>query len=611
MANNGRLLYRVLIPEPTNQQICVELSVSSEGSALDLTLPAWIPGSYMIRDFARNILEITAKDANGSYHPLPLDKQTWRLRPANGPILVRYSVYANDLSVRSAHVDDSHAYFNGPCVFLRVVGLEQARHDVLLEKPDQPMALDWRVATTLPETEVDEKGFGIYSAPDYASLIDCPIEISDFDSVEFKVDGVAHRLVFTGVQKADLARIGRDLSQICAIQASIFGSPLPLGQYLFQVMVVGDGYGGLEHRDSTSLICSRKDLPLAGQEGVSEGYRKFLGLCAHEYFHLWNVKRIRPAGLAESDLSSEAYTGQLWAFEGFTSYYDDLALVRAGVVEPSSYLELLAQTITRLIRSRGRFRQSVAESSFFAWTKFYKQDENAANAIVSYYVKGALVALGLDVQLRLATAGEKDLDSLLRLLWTDFGKKNRPVPEGEIEARALALAGSNLDGFFERYVHDTEELPLDRWLAELGVGMRLRPSSSAKDVGGVIPADAPNPAPRKTIGAVFEADPQGVRVTRVVEGSPAQRGGLAVGDLVLALDGLKVVPDDLVTSIAESAAEDPLELHAFRRDELRVFRVQPEPAPADTCDLWLLDEADLPERILARRAAWLWQRNRA
>jgi predicted metalloprotease with PDZ domain len=401
------------------------------------------------------------------------------------------------------------------------------------------------------------------------------------------------------------------LSQICAIQASIFGSPLPLSQYLFLVMVVGDGYGGLEHRDSTSLICSRKDLPLAGQEGVSEGYRKFLGLCAHEYFHLWNVKRIRPAGLVQSDLSSEAYTRQLWAFEGFTSYYDDLALARAGVVEPSSYLELLAQTITRLIRSRGRFRQSVAESSFFAWTKFYKQDENAPNAIVSYYVKGALVALGLDVQLRLATAGEKDLDSLLRLLWTDFGQKNRPVPEGEIEARALALAGSNLDGFFDRYVHDTEELPLERWLAELGVGMRLRPSTGAKDVGGVVPADAPGPAPRKAIGAEFEGDPQGVRLTRVVEGSPAQRGGLAVGDLVLALDGLKVAPDDLVKSIAESVAEDPLELHAFRRDELRVFRVQPEPAPADTCDLWLMDEAELPERILCRRAAWLWQRNRA
>ena len=611
MGNNRRLRYRVLIPEPTNQQICVELSVPCGGSALDLTLPAWIPGSYMIRDFARNILEITAKDAKGSYHPAALDKQTWRLRPADGPVLVRYSVYSNDLSVRGAHVDDRHAYFNGPCIFLRVVGLEQARHDVLLEKPDHGMAADWRVATTLPAAEVDEKGFGTYSAPDYTSLIDHPVEISDFDSVVFEVEGVPHRLVLTGVHKADLGRIGRDLSKICGIQASIFGLPLPMGQYLFQVMVVGDGYGGLEHRDSTSLICSRKDLPLAGQEGVSEGYRKFLGLCAHEYFHLWNVKRIRPAGLVESDLSSEAYTWQLWAFEGFTSYYDDLALVRAGVVEPSSYLELLAQTITRLIRSRGRFRQSVAESSFFAWTKFYKQDENASNAIVSYYVKGALVALGLDVQLRLATAGEKDLDSLLRLLWTDFGQKNRPVPEGEIEARALALAGSDLDGFFDRYVHDTEELPLERWLAELGVGMRLRPSTGAKDVGGVVPADVPDPAPRKAIGAVFEADPQGARVTRVVEGSPAQRGGLAVGDLVVALDGLKVVPEDLVTSIAEYVAEDPLELHAFRRDELRVFRVQPEPAPADTCDLWLMDEIDSPERILGRRDAWLWQRNGA
>jgi predicted metalloprotease with PDZ domain len=611
MANNGRLQYRVLIPEPTNHQIHVELEVSSRGAALDLTLPAWIPGSYMIRDFARNILEITATDANGSYHPAPVDKQTWRLRPAAGPVLVGYSVYANDLSVRGAHVDDRHAYFNGPCVFLRVVGLDQAPHDVLLEKPGHATASDWRVATTLPAREVDADGFGRYSAPDYASLIDYPIEISDFESVDFEVEGVPHRVVLTGVQKADLARIGRDLLQICSVQASIFGPPLPLERYLFQVTVVGDGYGGLEHRDSTSLICSRKDLPLAGKEGEKAGYRRFLGLCAHEYFHLWNVKRIRPAGLAQTDLSSEAYTRQLWAFEGFTSYYDDLALVRAGVVEPSSYLELLAQTITRLIRSRGRLRQSVSESSFFAWTKFYKQDENASNAIVSYYVKGALIALGLDVQLRLATAGERDLDSLLRLLWSEFGKRNRPVPEGEIEARALAMAGSDLDGFFDRYVHGTEELPLESWLAELGVGMRLRPSSGGKDIGGIAPADAPVPAPGKSIGAVFEAEPQGARVTRVVEGSPAQRGGLAVGDLVVALDGLRVIPDDLVKNIAESVAEEPLEFHGFRRDELRVFRVQPEPAPADTCDLWLMENAGLPERVLNRRAAWLWQRNRA
>jgi predicted metalloprotease with PDZ domain len=610
MNSNGRLQYRVLIPEPTNHQICVELSVPAQGAALDLALPAWIPGSYMIRDFARNVLEISATDANGSYNPRPVDKQTWRLRPVAGLIVVRYLVHSNDLSVRGAHVDDLHAYFNGPCVFLRVVGLDQARHDVLIEQPMHVAATNWRVATTLPAIEVDGKGFGSYSAPDYASLIDYPVEISDFESLDFEVENVPHRLVLTGVQKADLGRIGGDLSQICSIQASIFGSPLPLDRYLFQVTVVGDGYGGLEHRDSTSLICSRKDLPLAGQDGVSEGYRRFLGLCAHEYFHLWNVKRIRPAGIAESDLSSEAYTHQLWAFEGFTSYYDDLALVRAGVVQASSYLELLAQTITRLIRSRGRLRQSVSESSFFAWTKFYKQDENASNAIVSYYVKGALIALGLDVQLRLATAGERDLDSLLRLLWTDFGQKNRPVPEGEIEARALAMAGSDLDGFFDRYVHGTEELPLEGWLAELGVGMRLRPSTGGKDNGGIAPADAPDPAPRKAIGAVFEAEPQGARVTRVVEGSPAQRGGLAVGDVVVALDGLRVIPDDLVTRIADSVAEDLLEFHAFRRDELRVFRVRPEPAPADTCDLWLMDTADLPEPVLRRRAAWLWQRNK-
>ena len=218
-----------------------------------------------------------------------------------------------DLSVRGAHVDDSHAYFNGTSVFMRVAGLEQRPHEVRLLRPEAASARGWRVATTLPPLEVDDLGFGRYQAPGYAALVDYPVEISEGAETLFDIDGVGHRVVFTGRQRADLARIARDVARVCRVHGELFGMPLPVERYLFLVSVVGDGYGGLEHRDSTSLICSPGDLPRAGEDQVSEGYRRFLGLCSHEYFHLWNVKRIRPERIAGSDLAAEAYSELLWA----------------------------------------------------------------------------------------------------------------------------------------------------------------------------------------------------------------------------------------------------------------------------------------------------------
>jgi predicted metalloprotease with PDZ domain len=230
-------------------------------------------------------------------------------------------------------------------------------------------------------------GFGRYRAQGSADLIDHPVEMGDFLHTQFLAAGTPHEIAIYGRHRADLGRLSRDLQKVCEEHANLFGE-LPPDRYLFLMMVVGQGYGGLEHRDSTSLICSRADLPVPGQTEVTEGYRRLLGLCSHEYFHLWNVKRIQPARIQSSDLSGEVHTRLLWAFEGFTSYYDDLALVRCGLITERDYLDLLAQTITRVMRVNGRTKQSVAESSFDAWTKFYKQDENAPNAIVSYYAKG-------------------------------------------------------------------------------------------------------------------------------------------------------------------------------------------------------------------------------
>ena len=601
--------YRIIPADPAGHYFDVSLSISAPDPAGQLlTLPAWIPGSYMIRDFARNIVAIRASSAGTPVALRKSDKQTWQASPVSGELRIDYRVYAWDLSVRAAHLDQTHAYFNGPSVFLRVVGQESAPCGVELQRPPDDAGKDWRVATTLPPDDVDSAGFGQYVAPGYDALIDYPVEIADWTELTFEVAGVPHAMAITGRHVCDADRLATDLTRVCSQHAQLFGGELPLSRYLFLTLAVGDGYGGLEHADSTSLMCSRDDLPAPGLEKPTEGYRRFLGLCSHEYFHLWNVKRIKPARLAAADLSHEVHTELLWAFEGITSYYDDLALVRCGCIDRRSYLELLAQTITRVMRGAGRFKQSVAESSFDAWTKFYKQDENAPNAIVSYYAKGGLVALGLDMVMRQRSADRVSLDDLMRGLWERYGKTGIGVPEQGIETLASELTGTDLADYFARSVHGTEDLPLADWFAGMGIGMRLRAAAKPDDPGGV--CDAPGaderPTPdRLVIGARFRAAGDFVELTHVFEGGAAHAAGLSAGDRLIALDGLQVKADTLATRIGQSGAPMPRTVHALRRDELMSFQLTPRPAPPDTCDLWLLDDAQLTAEQRARRDAWL------
>ncbi len=345
-------------------------------------------------------------------------KDTWRAAPCAGPLTVTARVYAYDLSVRTAYLDATRGYFNGPSVFLCPDGRSGRACEVEIAPPAGAAFAAWRVATTLPSAGAAEFGFGAYRATDYDELIDHPVEMSDFAHVRFTAGGVPHDIAVSGRQRADLDRFARDLARVCQWQCDLFGgaagAAAPFDRYLFQIAAVGDGYGGLEHRASTSLVCRRDELPQPGAAAIDDAYVNLLGLASHEYFHSWNVKRIKPAAFAPYDLARENYTRQLWVFEGFTSYYDDLALVRSGVIDAKRYLELLGRTITTVLRTPGRHAQSVAESSFDAWIKYYRQDENTPNAVVSYYTKGALVALALDLQLRPRGAS---LDQLMRTLW--------------------------------------------------------------------------------------------------------------------------------------------------------------------------------------------------
>ncbi len=567
-----------------------------------LSLPAWIPGSYMIRDFAKNIVSINAYDELGDVVLVKLDKSTWRAAPAQGALTVRYQVYAWDLSVRAAYLDRNRAYFNGTSVFLSAHGQEDQPCTVEIESPAHDCAQHWRVATTLTRDGAELYGFGRYHAANYAELVDHPVEIADYSLATFMVNDIPHDVVISGRHQTDMTRICNDLTKICQHHVDMFGELPPMERYMFLVNVVGDGYGGLEHRASTSLLCSREDLPLKGVDKQSDRYRTFLGLCSHEYFHTWNVKRIKPEVFEPYDLSQEVYTRQLWAFEGITSYYDDLTLVRCGVIEIEEYLQMLAESLTRVWRAPGRFRQSVAESSFDAWTKFYRQDENAANAIISYYTKGAVIAMALDFRIRCAHQGEKSLDDLMRRLWRDYGKQGIGVPEGRIEALAAELCGEDLTEFFTDYLYGNRDPDLGQSLQWLGIDFSLRAPTSLQDKGGAA-NKKPTSSMAAALGISVVAQGEQARLAVVLNDRPAERAGLAAGDVLIAINGLKVTLANFEALMARYACGDEVEIHAFRRDELNVHRVRLETPQADIVNLECLSDVD--ESTLVRRNDWL------
>ncbi len=577
---------------------CTVVDPDPDGQAF--RLPVWIPGSYLVREFARHFVSVRAETSEGAVNIVKAAKDCWRLAPCSTPLTVVAKVYAFDLSVRAAYLDSSRGYFNGSAVFLCPEGRANRRCLVEIATPPANVEGDWRVATSLTPRSITAAGFGSYSAENYDELIDHPVEMSDFASAAFEAGGVRHEIALSGRQRADRERLTRDLARICQWHCDLFGgapdSPAPFLRYLFQVAVVGDGYGGLEHRSGTSLLCRRDDLPQPGAGAIGEDYRRFLGLASHEYFHAWNVKRIKPAAFLPYDLGRENYTRQLWAFEGITSYYDDLALLRSGVIDAASYLELLGRTISAVLRNPGRHLQSVAESSFDAWIKYYRQDENTPNAVVSYYAKGSLVALALDLTLRQRGSS---LDSLLRLLWTRYGQTGVGVPEDGIAALACELGGPDLGDFFARYVNGTDELPLAELLASVGVVYRLRAATGANDEGGK-PAVATSP--RATLGVKIGGSSE-VKLLHVYNNGAAERAGLAAGDIVVAIDGLRASADAIERLLTQRRAGEALTLHAFRRDELRVVTLTLDAAPEDRCWLTLAD--DLNVEALAARAAWL------
>lgn len=575
--------YRVTLSSPQAHLFEIECTIpapSPEGQVV--SLPAWIPGSYMIRDFARHIVSLSASCQGNAIEVEKTDKQTWRCAPCKGELKLRYRVYAYDLSVRSAYFDTTRAYFNGTSLCLKVHGQHHLPCALVIDKPAKAYR-HWQVGTAMPAGKIDKHGFGRYLAQDYDALIDHPFEIGDLAIAKFKAAGIPHRLIVSGKHRADLKRLVKDLKQLCTYHIGFFGEA-PFSRYDFLLYAAGDDqYGGLEHRNSTSLVCPRSWLPVEGEPLNQEGYQDLLGLCSHEYFHAWHVKRIRPLAFIDASLDREAYTRQLWIFEGFTAYYDSLSVLRSGLISREDYLRDLSQSITRLLCTPGRLVQPLEDASFDAWIKLYRPDENTPNAQVSYYLKGSLTALALDLTLR--QAGHS-LDEVMHGLWRDFGKTGQGLDEGAMSALVKAVTGVDVSRFLKQALHTTRELPLAILLGKFGIQYRTSVDKQ-----------------RVTDLGVRLANGSDARIATVYSGSAAELAGLAGGDVIIAVDGLKASAANLDKLTTQRAVGAKVKVHAFRRDELMTFDVCLQAAMPDLCKLSI--KKTLSPDTRQRREHWL------
>jgi predicted metalloprotease with PDZ domain len=573
---HAAVTYRIDL-DPNAHQYVVELTIPRPAPQQRLALPVWIPGSYMVREFARHLSGLEARQSTKARPVEQLDKTTWQVAcDDTAPLVVSYRVYAFDTSVRTAFLDTERGFFNGTSVCLRVEGREQEAHRIRLSA----LPHGWSIATAMAAV-----GPRTFEAASYDELVDHPFELGRFWRGEFSAGGVAHEFVVAGALPSfDSERLLADARRICeaAIRFWHGRRKPPFERYVFMLNAVEDGYGGLEHRASTALIAARRDLPRAGMSGTSDGYVTLLGLISHEYFHTWNVKRLKPRDFTTLDYGRENYTRLLWFFEGFTSYYDDLLLVRAGLIDEARYLKLVAKTINGVLATPGRRVQSVAQSSFDAWNKYYRGDENTPNATVSYYTKGSLVALAFDLTLRGEGAGT--LDDAMRRLWHE--SSGGPVDESDIAQALSEAAGRSLREELDAWVHGTDDLPLSPLFAAAAVA-----------VGGEPPGLALALGLRLSEGPI-----SGVQVKSVLRGSAAERAGLSAGDELLAVDGWRIRRlDDAQQWVPQGASFDLL----LVRDQRVLTRRVAAPVPP-AAQAWTLAPADKPTKAaLALKRAWL------
>lgn len=579
-----QITYTIAMPQPHSHLYHVGITIDGlSGTATNCIMPSWTPGSYLIREYARHVQEFAAFAGDTRLYWRKMAKDTWRVEHHGAEsIRVVYKVYAHELSVRTSHLDGSHGYFNGTSVFMYVPGRTS---EPLALRVLTPPGLGWHVTSALPEQPDSDPAanYWTFLASDYDELLDSPVECGTHRRFFFQVDDIEHRLAIWGHGNEDEQRILADTRRIVETERDLFGS-LPYPHYTF-ILHLADRYGGLEHRNSVTNIIDRWSFQ------PQSAYERFLELQAHELFHAWNVKRIRAAPLGPFNYRQENYTRLLWAMEGVTSYYDRLILVRAALMPPESYLEHLTDDILKLQSRPGRALQSLEDSSFDAWIKLYRPDENSDNSAISYYLKGSLVTLLLDLEIRHRTMGERSFDDVLRYLYATYPADVPGIAEeGGYLAAIEAVAGS-ADGayadFFQRYIAGTEELDYERGLGY--VGLRLEWGYRAPRYDGSPPAWS---------GLNIREEHGRLLVTSVRSDGPASTAGIYPADELLALDGMRIDESRLQARLQERKPGDTITLTLFRRDELLHVPLTLAAAPYNTLRLRRVEQpTPLQERL--------------
>ncbi len=533
------IYYSISMPKPSTHMLEVEMGVKwpQMPEKIELKMPVWTPGSYLVREFARHLQDFSVKDGGGNELIWrKINKNTWQIdSKAVKEIVVTYRVYANELTVRTNELNDEHAFWNNAATLLFVKDQLTARSTVKVA----PFG-NWKVATGLPAVPGTANTF---VAENFDILYDSPFEVSDFKEITFDVQGKKHRYVITGEGNYDLKKLAADTAKIVEEGYKIFGE-LPYNDYTFIVNLRGGG--GLEHLNSTALQTDRFSFKPESR------YKGFLGLVAHEYFHVWNVKRLRPDALGPFDYENENYTKLLWVAEGGTAYYEGILLRRAGLLTAKQFLDNKVDEIKQLQERPGRFETSLEEASFDAWIKYYRQDENAVNNQISYYDKGAIVNMMLDLTIRSASGGAKSYDDVLRYLYSEFFKKGKNYTSEDFQKAAELAAGKSLDDFFAKYVRGTAEIDYSEIVKGIGLTYSVKETANGKAY----------------VGADIAEENGRLRVRSIAADTPAFEQGLNTGDQIVAIDGYRASQSFLQSYVGEKKPNDKIKLTLFRRDKL-------------------------------------------
>lgn len=556
-----------------------------------LSMPVWTPGSYMVREFAQHVVSISAQEQGRPIAIEKTNKNTFMAKNSHQQLVITYQVYGFDSSIRAAYIDDRQAFFNGTALFLRPHGMDEARYLVSITAPQGWSEAE--VASNLNKLDTDVHGFGTYEADSYESLVDHPVQISSMRRLRFMAADIPHEIVLVGdVRAFDEERLVKDLASLCTSHIDLFEGYAPFSSYLFIARFEEGGYGGLEHQSSTMLLASPYCLPKKGLQDADTNYRNFLSLCSHEYYHAWNVKKLRPHNLIRYNFDTECYTTMLWLFEGITSYYDDLQVRRSGLMSVSAYLDIMGKNYTKLLKNKGRTVQCLADASFDAWIKFYRPHENSQNTSVSYYLKGSFVALYLDLMIRHRSNNAVSLDTIMKRALSTYGVSG--VSEANFFA-LMAETGIDADTFKKDYIYGTRELDLGPVLDKFGITLSLGKDELSLDDKTKMSA---------FLGIKVKFNDNGAAIISSVEqDGPGMRAGLCPYDEIIALNNTRLDSDNASDLFASVAAGEAVRLTYARKRSMRDAVLNALELPVRVCKLSLKSAINSQEREAL--ASWL------